>query len=69
MAYAAALRPRPLTLASDYTSWKSLTDRTYSGRHLPPADPRFVDGLPSPEEVVDLFRRTWRSAGGSLPGS
>ena len=57
LAYAAALRPRPLTLAADYTSWKSLTDRTYSGRHLPPADPWFTDALPSEADVVDLYRR------------
>ncbi len=56
-AYATALRPRPLTLAADYTSWKSLTDRTYTGRHLPPADPWFIDELPSEADVVDLYRR------------
>jgi prostaglandin-endoperoxide synthase 2 len=56
-AYATALRPRPLTMAADYTSWKSLTDRAYSGRHLPPADQAFLDNLPPEADVVDLFRR------------
>ena len=33
--------PHPLGIASDYTSWKSLSDRTYEGRQLPvPAGPR-----------------------------
>ena len=30
-------RPRPFTLAGDYTSWISLTDRSFTGRHLPVA--------------------------------
>jgi prostaglandin-endoperoxide synthase 2 len=55
-AYSAKPRPRPLTLACDYTTWRGLTDRTWSGRHLPPAEPR--DDLPPEEAVVDLFRRT-----------
>jgi prostaglandin-endoperoxide synthase 2 len=48
-------RPRPFTLAGDYTSWISLTDRSFTGRHLPaaPADP----SLPTEEEVLELFRR------------
>ena len=37
--YATQLRPRPLSMASDYTTWPSLTDRSFTGRHLPPADP------------------------------
>lgn len=55
--YATTLRPRALTLLSDYTSWRSLTDRTYSGRHLPPASPEFIAGLPSEADAVGLFRR------------
>ena len=46
-------RPRPYSLwseapgaVSDYVSWPSLTDREYSDRHLPPADPSYTAGLP-----------------------
>ncbi|MFF4416862.1 peroxidase family protein [Streptosporangium sp. NPDC001559] len=49
-------RPEPLSAMADYTSWVSLTDRTYSGRHLPPVvadDSR----RPSPERAADLFAR------------
>lgn len=49
-------RPRALSMADDYTSWKSLTDRTYSGRHLPPFRPPAGE-LPSEESVRALFRR------------
>lgn len=65
-------RPNPLSLMSDYPSWDSLTDRTYSGRHLPPASQEFTDKLQSlaplpgfdprtplepPEWVIKLFQR------------
>jgi prostaglandin-endoperoxide synthase 2 len=53
--YKAATRPCPFTTLAPYTSWDSLTDRTYSSRHLPcaqqPAD------LPAPDEIADLFMR------------
>lgn len=42
---------------SDYTSWPSLTDRKYSGRHLPPADPVQVAALPDINQVTALFKR------------
>jgi prostaglandin-endoperoxide synthase 2 len=55
-AYATSPRPRALSLASDYTSWLSLTDRTYTGRHLAPATTRPED-LPSEADVTALYRR------------
>jgi prostaglandin-endoperoxide synthase 2 len=55
--YATTLRPRALSLASDYTSWLSLTDRSYSGRHLPPSTPDYQAELPSEADVVALYRR------------
>jgi len=55
--YATTLRPRALSLASDYTSWLSLTDRTFSGRHLPPSTPEQQASLPAEADVVALYRR------------
>lgn len=55
--YMTILRPRALSLASDYTSWQSLNDRSYSGRHLPPATRKAQEALPPQTEVVNLFRR------------
>lgn len=55
--YATTLRPRALSLASDYTSWLSLTDRTFSGRHLPPSTPEQQASLPPEADVVGLYRR------------
>jgi prostaglandin-endoperoxide synthase 2 len=51
-----APRPYPFSTMSSYTSWDSLTDRTFSGRHLPEAttDPAL---LPPVDDVVELFRR------------
>lgn len=50
-------RPRPYSMVAPYTTWRSLTDRTYSGRHLPPADRGWLKQLPTEEQVVDLFKR------------
>lgn len=50
---AAAFRPHPMSTVSDYTSWTSLTDRTYLGRTLAPVEPR--RDLPSIEEATRLF--------------
>jgi prostaglandin-endoperoxide synthase 2 len=55
--YATSLRPRALSLASDYTSWLSLTDRTFSGRHLPPSTAAEQATLPAEADVVALYRR------------
>ena len=63
LANATEPRPRPHTLVSDYTSWISLTDPRYTGRHLPVAEPR---PLPTEAEVLDLFRRP---AGRARPSS
>jgi prostaglandin-endoperoxide synthase 2 len=49
-------RPYALSTMAPYTSWDSLTDRTYSGRHLPPVTRKDGD-LPPVEDVLALFRR------------
>src|SRR5262249_11180366 len=49
-----ATRPTPLSTRSAYTSWESLTDKAWFGRHLPPAPP--PKDLPSAREVAELFR-------------
>ena len=41
-------RPYPLSMLADYTSWRSLNDRSYTGRHLPPAEP--TTPLPTAEK-------------------
>jgi prostaglandin-endoperoxide synthase 2 len=48
-------RPYPLTTMAPYTSWSSLTDRTFSSRHLPPVA---ASGLPDAERVAELFARS-----------
>jgi prostaglandin-endoperoxide synthase 2 len=65
-------RPRPFSLwsadpvvgdtdtgpVSDYTSWPSLTDRSFSGRHLPPAAlPDLAKLKSKPEDLAPLFMR------------
>lgn len=53
-AYSVTSRPRPFSTMAPYTTWRSLTDRTFTGRHLPEAENQ---NLPSIEKVVDLWRR------------
>jgi prostaglandin-endoperoxide synthase 2 len=49
-------RPNPLSTMAEYTSWASLTDRSYDSRHLPPAAAQ--DGrLPPADAVAALFMR------------
>jgi len=47
-------RPDPFSTLADYTSWTSLTDRSWDGRHLPATADAPVPAL---EDVTDLFRR------------
>ena len=54
-AYATNPRPRPFSMAAPYTTWQSLTDRTFTGRHLPEAEGEQI--LPSLERVVNLWQR------------
>ncbi len=56
-AKAAPSRPRPFSMAAGYTTWRGLTDRRYSGRHLPEARD-YTAGLPPLDEVHALFRKT-----------
>jgi len=50
-------RPNPFSTMADYTSWDSLTDRTFSSRHLPAAE--FPGpSLPDVEDFKDLFTRS-----------
>lgn len=50
-----APRPHPYSMACPYTTWRSLTDRRYTGRHLGECadDP----ALPPLPQVADLFLR------------
>lgn len=59
-------RPHPFSLwgpgransdPAAYTSWTSLTDRSFTGRHLPPAADDWMAHLPDPSRVDTLFRR------------
>ncbi|GAA0431811.1 hypothetical protein Acor_03980 [Acrocarpospora corrugata] len=53
------VRPNPLSTKARYTSWESLTDRTFDSRHLPPVPPS--TSAPAPAEVAELFRRDGRT--------
>jgi len=48
-------RPEPFSTKADYTSWDTLTDRTFSARHLPPAAPKA--SLPAIEDLEPLYHR------------
>lgn len=48
-------RPHPFGTVSDYTSWRSLTDRNFYARHLPAAVA--PPGVPEPAEAATLFHR------------
>ncbi|NVO58253.1 heme peroxidase [Rhodobacteraceae bacterium B1Z28] len=47
-------RPHPLSTAHDFVSWKGLTDRRWSGRHLPPG---VRTTMPEVDDLLDLFER------------
>jgi prostaglandin-endoperoxide synthase 2 len=49
----APTRPLALSTLMPYTSWQSLTDRTWFARYLPPQSP---PDLPTVETVSELFR-------------
>lgn len=57
-------RPRQFSLKSDYTSWASLTDKHFTGRHLP----RDVSGRDYPD--IDRVTALWRrKKGGEVPSN
>ena len=54
----APFRPYALSTLCDYSSWDSLTDRTYCGRHLPPVSLAEAQKLPDIEkDIKPLFKR------------
>ena len=42
---------------SDYVTWAGLTDRRFTGRHLPPADADYLARLPDIDNLLTLFQR------------
>jgi len=56
-------RPRAISMADDYTTWRGLIDRRYSGRHLPQAQRETAPAHPKIDDVLALFaRKTFRPA-------
>lgn len=56
-AYAVPPRPRPVSMAADYVTWRGLTDRRYSGRHLPVPKDDVAPRHPDIDRVIKLFER------------
>ncbi|TNF17465.1 MAG: heme peroxidase [Rhodobacteraceae bacterium] len=52
----ARFRPHPFSTMTPYTSWQSLTDRVWAGRHLGISE---IDEatLPTPERLTEVFER------------
>jgi len=55
--YAAPPRPRAISMAADYVTWRGLTDRRYSGRHLPVPRDDVAPRTPDWEDLKELFAR------------
>jgi prostaglandin-endoperoxide synthase 2 len=58
-------RPRAFSMACEYTTWQGLTNRRYTGRHLPPAVGPDAPVRPSEEQVLELFKRSGEGKRGS----
>ena len=58
-AYAAPVRPRAHSMASDHVTWPGLVDRRYSGRHLPVVGEDAAPAHPDIDAVAKLFER-WK---------
>ncbi|RED49173.1 peroxidase family protein [Aestuariispira insulae] len=52
-------RPHPWSTVHDYVSWRGLTDRNWSARHMPPTDAPH-SGKPAPKDLAALFSRGTR---------
>jgi prostaglandin-endoperoxide synthase 2 len=50
-------RPHPWSTFADYPNWRSLSDRTFLARHLPPKYPDPANPLPDPTAITPLFTR------------
>lgn len=56
-AYATPPRPRAVSMAAEYTTWRGLTDRRFSGRHLPVAEGDGAPFEPDMKALLPLFER------------
>ncbi len=50
-------RPYENSCKAEYTSYESLTDYSFYGRHLAPASDEYIESLPPLDTVSQLFRR------------